>query len=368
MPKVEFREIRKMVDPKRGLQNLNLIIENGEYVVLLGPTGHGKTTALKILGGIIQPDSGHVLIDDHIVDNLAPEDRQIGFVFEQFALFPHLELMKNVIYGPRVRGQDLRIAQQTAHEMLEMLMLPDRDKAYPDELSGGMKQRVGIARALTTGAKLVLMDEPYGALDAKVRRALRREIHQLAKDLGLTVVHATHDVTEAMEVADKLVILRDGEIVQCSSPVEAYVNPRDLFVASFLGETNLIEGVVTKVARDAVTIEGLGQEIIAKKKTQWKRGDKVVCVVRAEHIRIVKPIYRGRNRIEGKIIRKRFFSGFLRYQIAIKNSNQIITIMNLAKILGEHDNQEEIVFRFAPEDVLIYPVPEEGLQEVMKYV
>jgi ABC-type Fe3+/spermidine/putrescine transport system ATPase subunit len=249
-----------------------------------------------------------------------------------------------------------------------MLMLRKRNHAYPSELSGGMKQRVGIARALTTGAKLVLMDEPYGALDAKVRRALRREIRQLAKDLGLTVIHATHDVAEALEVSDKIVIVRDGKIIQSAPPEEIYSNPIDLFVAVFLGETNLFEGIIEERNEEEIIIKAGDHIITAQNNHQWKVGESVACVVRAEHLRIVKPNYKGSNRLEGKIIRSRFSSGFQRYQISLNNIKQPVTIMNLAKILGEHKINEEIVVRFSPKDVLIYPIPDGGLEEVMKYV
>ncbi|MHA2060323.1 MAG: ABC transporter ATP-binding protein [Candidatus Ranarchaeia archaeon] len=368
MPKVEFRNIQKPIDKKRGLHNLNLVVEEGEYVVLLGPTGHGKTSILNLIGGITTPDSGEILIDGILVNDFPPEDRNVGFVFEQFALFPHLELIDNVVYGPRVRGQDLNLARSTAKEMLNMLMLENRNDAYPSELSGGMKQRVGIARALTTGAHLVLMDEPYGALDAKVRRVLRREIRQLAKDLGLTVIHATHDVTEAMEVADKIVLIKDGHLIQCAPPEEIYTKPTNLFVAVFLGETNLFEGTVQNLRKNEIVIKVGNQEIEAQKSKKMKIGDHVACVVRAEHIRIVKPNYKGSNRLEGKIFRSRFVSGFQRYQIASEDFDHHITIMNLAKVLGDHEINEDTVIRFSPKDVLIYPIPEGGLEEVMKYV
>ncbi|MHA1917517.1 MAG: ABC transporter ATP-binding protein [Candidatus Ranarchaeia archaeon] len=369
MPKIRMKNIIKMVDKKKGIKNLNLTINDGEYVVFLGPTGHGKTTTMRILAGIVKAKEGQIFINDDEVTNYDPEDRNIGFVFEQFALFPHLDVLKNVIYGPRVRGQNLKMARKTGEEFLLMLLLGKRMKANPEELSGGMKQRVGIARALNTGSKLILMDEPYGALDAKVRRSLRTEIRRLSKDLGLTVIHATHDIYEAMEVADKIAIFKDGQIIQYGSPLEVYNKPKNIFIALFLGETNLFEGIVEKIKKDELKIRLENQGLVTAKNTgKFKINDKVVCIVRAENIKFTTSNYNGVNIFNGKIERKLFYSGFSRYQIEIEDGEQKIIVSNFKNILGDKKINDEIIFYFLPKDILVYDYPEQGLEEVLKYV
>ncbi|MBM3229969.1 ABC transporter ATP-binding protein, partial [Candidatus Parvarchaeota archaeon] len=225
----------------RALHKASLQIKDGEYVVLLGPSGCGKTTLLKSIAGIIEPTSGRISIGKSDVTERAPEDRHIGFVFQNYALFPHLSALDNCRYGLLARGEHSEKSKRLASEMLKMVHLENRHEAIPRELSGGMQQRLAVSRALSTGSKLLLLDEPTNALDAYLRFELRNELRKMAKKLHLTAIHVTHDQEEAMAIADKIVVMRKGEILQVGSPEQVYDYPATLFVANFLGGANFIQ-------------------------------------------------------------------------------------------------------------------------------
>jgi len=197
LPDVRLVNVTKRFGKIVAVNNVSLHVYDKEYFSLLGPSGCGKTTLLRLIAGLIQPDEGEIYIGDRLVNDVPPEDRDIGFVFQTFALFPHMNSWDNVIYGPRVKGFDMEKASTIGHEVLEMVRLHERLDAFPNELSGGMMQRIAVARALAAGAKLLLLDEPLGQLDAKVRNELRYEIRRMAKDLELTAIHVTHDQAEA---------------------------------------------------------------------------------------------------------------------------------------------------------------------------
>src|SRR3989304_6645526 len=255
MPEIQVVDLTKKYGKVYALDHVTLTIHDQEYFSLLGPSGCGKTTLLRVIAGLIEPDSGEIYIGDRRVDKVPPEDRDIGFVFQTFALFPHMTAWSNVIYGPKVKNYDAKQAETIGHEVLELVKLNERLNAYPSELSGGMMQRIAVARALAAGAKTLLLDEPLGQLDAKVRNEIRYEIRKMAKDLKLTAIHVTHDQSEAMSISDRIAVMKKGKIVQIGSPKELYMNPNSLFVAHFIGESNLLEGYITKVDGKTAEIE-----------------------------------------------------------------------------------------------------------------
>ena len=240
MPDVKIVNVTKKYGNVYALDNVTLTIHDKEYFSLLGPSGCGKTTLLRLIAGLIEPDSGEIYIGDRRVDKVPPEDRDIGFVFQTFALFPHMTAWGNVLYGPKVKNYNEKEAKIIGHEVLELVKLNERLNAYPSELSGGMMQRVAVARALAAGAKTLLLDEPLGQLDAKVRNEIRYEIRRMAKDLKLTAIHVTHDQAEAMSISDRIAVMKKGKIVQIGSPQDLYIKPNSLFVAHFIGESNFL--------------------------------------------------------------------------------------------------------------------------------
>jgi putative spermidine/putrescine transport system ATP-binding protein len=250
---VEFRALRRVFGKTVALDGLDLIIAPGEFVALLGPSGCGKTTALRCVAGFERPDSGAVLVDGKDITNVPANKRDAGMVFQSYSLFPNLNARDNVAFGLRVRKAPAAVRHAKAGELLELVGLPQHADRYPHELSGGQQQRVALARALALEPRVLLLDEPLSALDAKVRVALREEIRRLQLDLGITTIFVTHDQEEALSVADRVAVLRDGRLEQVGAPAEVYDRPATPFVAEFVGTMNHLAG---HVSGDHVTVLG----------------------------------------------------------------------------------------------------------------
>lgn len=346
------------------IDNLNLHVEDGEYFTLVGPTGHGKTTTLLIITGLVKPDEGEVYINGELVNNVLPEDRGVGFVFETFSLFPHYNVWKNVTYGPRVKAEDPKVIGKVANELLDMVLLSERSDAYPRELSGGMKQRVALARALGAGSKLLLLDEPFGSLDAKIRMALRREVRSLVKDRGLTVIHVTNDTDEAMMVSDKIGVLRKGHIMQADEPGEIYRHPKSIFVANFLGETNFLEGVVKKVMEKHSIVEIKARYDVQMLSTDWKREERIVLAVRTEYVTLEAGQVERVNAFPGYVERSQFIHGFIRYEVKLDTEDSMIAWAP-AVLKNPFKIGARVTLSFEPEKISVYPYPKEGLKEAL---
>ena len=239
---LQLKGLKKIYEEEKGLKNLDLEIEEGSFVTLLGPSGCGKTTTLNLLGGFIQPDSGHILLEGEDITGLPPERRPVSTVFQSYALFPHLNVLDNVCYGLRFfRGMKKKEAAPIAMEELKTVGLSGYETARIGELSGGQQQRVALARAMATGPKILLLDEPLSNLDAGLRVQLREELKELQKKLGITFVYVTHDQEEALSLSDKIVVMEKGVAVQTGTPREIYFSPVSRYVASFVGKANYIE-------------------------------------------------------------------------------------------------------------------------------
>ncbi len=243
---IEIDHIRKTYGTFEALQDVSLRIKKGELVALLGPSGSGKTTLLRIIAGLDVPDSGTIRLNDEDATNSTARDRQVGFVFQHYALFRHLTVFENVAFGLRLRPKGVRPSEQDirgrVRKLLELIQLDWLGDRYPNQLSGGQRQRVALARALAVEPKVLLLDEPFGALDAKVRKELRRWLRRLHDDLHVASVFVTHDQEEALEVADRVAIMNRGLIEQVGTSIEVYDNPISAFVYQFLGDVNLFHG------------------------------------------------------------------------------------------------------------------------------
>ncbi|NBD19898.1 sulfate ABC transporter ATP-binding protein [Aquabacterium fontiphilum] len=243
---IEIRNLVKRFGSVTVCDNLNLQVPSGELVALLGPSGSGKTSLLRIIAGLEQPDGGAVLFNGEDATDVAVRERQVGFVFQHYALFGHMTIFENVAFGLRVRPKKLRpseaVIQKKVHDLLKLVQLDWIADRYPHQLSGGQRQRIALARALAVEPKVLLLDEPFGALDAKVRKELRRWLRRLHDEMHITSVFVTHDQEEAMEVADRIVVMNQGRIEQVGSPDEVYDHPATPFVLEFLGDVNLFHG------------------------------------------------------------------------------------------------------------------------------
>ncbi|MDJ1136110.1 ABC transporter ATP-binding protein [Streptomyces iconiensis] len=249
--------LRRAFGSTTALDGLDLDIAPGELVALLGPSGCGKTTALRIIAGFETADTGELLMGGEDVTGLPANKRDIGMVFQSYSLFPNMTAAENVAYGLRVRKASKAERAARAAELLELVGLPGRDKHYPHQLSGGQQQRVALARALAVSPRVLLLDEPLSALDAKVRLQLREEIRRLQLELGITTVFVTHDQEEALSMADRVAVMKDGRLEQCAPPNELYERPATPFVAEFVGTMNRLPGVV----REGGTVEVLGRRL-----------------------------------------------------------------------------------------------------------
>ena len=362
MPEVRLVNVTKKYGKIIAVDDVSLQIHDGEYFSLIGPSGCGKTTLLRMVSGLVHPDKGEIYIDDRLVTSVPPEDRGIGFVFQTYALFPHMNVWDNVTYGPRVKALESKESERIGREMLEMVRLFERLDAFPSELSGGMMQRVALARALSAGAKLLLLDEPLGALDAKIRLELRYELRKFVKDLELTGIHVTHDQAEAMAISDRIAVMRKGKILQVGTPKELYLHPQHIFVANFIGEANFLEGYVKKLEDSESTIElrgGLHVQSLSKK---HREGEKVVVAVRPEVLAVEKGEQRGKNSILGHIEGLRFEGTNIRYEIQLENGD-VVVIVRPALTVEWLEVGETVTVSFPAEKSFVFTYPKRGLKK-----
>ncbi|MEM3464328.1 MAG: ABC transporter ATP-binding protein [Candidatus Bathyarchaeia archaeon] len=362
MPDVRLVNVTKRFGKILAVDNVSLHVYDKEYFSLLGPSGCGKTTLLRLIAGLIKPDEGEIYIGDRLVNDVPPEDRDIGFVFQTFALFPHMNAWDNVTYGPRVKGFDMKRVEILGHEVLEMVRLHERLDAFPNELSGGMMQRIAVARALAAGAKLLLLDEPLGHLDAKVRDELRYEIRRMAKDLGLTAIHVTHDQSEAMAISDRIAVMKKGKVVQVGTPYELYMHPKSIFVAHFIGESNFLEGYISNISGGEAVIELRGGVKVYAHCEEMKNGDRVVLAVRPETFVIEKGARKGKNALAGFVEKVSFQGTNIRYDVRLENQDLVVVVK--PSLTEEWVNMgEKVTVIFPADKAHVFAYPSAGLKE-----
>ena len=272
--KVEFRAVNEV----------SLRVGQGELVTFLGPSGCGKTTMLRMIAGFETPSGGRILFDDRDVTEIQVNKRDIGFVFQNYALFPHMTIFDNVAYGPRARKQEDEAIRRKVAESLELVGLPNIAQRYPNQLSGGEQQRVALARALVMEPSVLLFDEPLSNLDAKLRIHMRREIRKIQRQFGITSIYVTHDQAEAMSMSDRIIVMNKGVVEQIGTPREIYATPASQFVADFIGTANIIPSQVVAVNDDRTEVSALGTSFHVKTGLALQPGDAVKLIVRPEAI------------------------------------------------------------------------------------
>ncbi len=284
---VRLNNISVKFDDEQILDNLSLDINEKEFVTLLGPSGCGKTTTLRILGGFVKPDSGEVLFEGEKINDVPPYQRQINTIFQKYALFPHLNVFENVAFGLRVQKKDETEIKNTVNEMLELVNLKGFGKRNINSLSGGQQQRVSIARALAVKPRVLLLDEPLGALDLKLRKDMQVELKNIQQRLGITFVYVTHDQEEALSMSDVVVVMDNGKIQQIGSPLDIYNEPENAFVADFIGESNIIDGVMLEDFK--ASFAGKTFDCLDK---GFEKNEPVDVVIRPEDVDVV-PVEKG---------------------------------------------------------------------------
>ena len=282
---LELKNLKKSFTPEEYvLQGINLKIEQGEFVTLLGASGCGKTTTLRIIAGLEQPDSGSVWLEGKDVTSLEPNERDVNTVFQNYALFPHMNVEDNIGYGLKIKKVPKSQIKQKVKEMLELVQLEGYEKRKPAELSGGQKQRVAIARALANNPRVLLLDEPLGALDLQLRRAMQLELKRLQKKLGITFIYITHDQEEAINMSDRIVVMNQGRFEQIGTPDEVYNYPKTSYVATFVGNANILKGKVIQVNGNLVQVQIGEENAFVYTEESVKAGEEITFALRSENI------------------------------------------------------------------------------------
>ena len=310
---LSIENVKKDFGAARVVQDFNLAVESGEFVSFLGPSGCGKTTVLRMVAGFETPTAGRIIIGDKDVTNLRPNQRDIGMVFQAYALFPNMTVAQNIGFGLRVAGRARAEIRDRVAEMLALIKLSDFGDRYPYQLSGGQQQRVALARALAPRPKLLLLDEPLSALDAKVRVSLREEIRQIQKELGITTVFVTHDQEEALSISDRIVVMYNGKAEQVGAPFEIYNHPATRFVASFVGTLNILNGRVADPAAGTVDIDG---NLIAtgRSLSHMSKGAEMSLALRPEAVSIGEPAGQDVS-AQGRISEVSFLGSVIRIKV-----------------------------------------------------
>jgi len=317
-PLIEFKNVSKVFDDDGTvvLDNINLRIHKNEFLTLLGPSGCGKTTTLRIIGGFAQPTSGDVLYNNVSILNIPPHKRKVNTVFQKYALFPHMDVYDNVAFGLKIKRTDKKAIEQKVLEMLKLVNLSGYEYRKTFQLSGGQQQRVAIARALVNEPEILLLDEPLGALDLKLRREMQIELKKMQKKLGITFIYVTHDQEEALTMSDSIVVMNNGTIQQTGTPTDIYNEPSNAFVAQFIGESNIIDGIMFK----DMLVEFLGHTFNCVDKG-FDRDEPVEVVVRPEDVDIV-PIDKGM--MKGSVL-DLIFKG-VHYEMDIESNGYIFKV------------------------------------------
>lgn len=331
---VQFVNVKKSYDQKNlVVKNFNLDIKEGEFVTLLGPSGSGKSTCLMMLAGFEEVSSGSILIDGNPVTDIAPYYRNIGVVFQHYALFPHMTIAENLAYPLKVRKLSADVIEEKVAATLELVELTDFGKRYPGQLSGGQQQRVAVARALIFEASIILMDEPLGALDKNLREQMQLEIKRLHKKIGFTAIYVTHDQTEALTMSDRIAVFDDGIVQQCAEPAVLYEEPSNLFVANFIGENNNVSGVIKSIDDKTVTITlSNGEEAVVRNGNCTEVGAKCTMTIRPENLFINNPDAQRKNNADGKFLMKVYVGDSIHYYFSLSCGTQV-----WVKLLNDHD-------------------------------
>ena len=288
MEKVRLENLTKIFKDGRreviAVNKINLSVYEGEFLTLLGPSGCGKTTTLRMIGGFEVPTDGKIYINGEDVTKLPPNKRSTAMVFQSYALFPHMSVFENVAYGLKIKKLPASEIRKRVERALEMVNLKGLENRYPGKLSGGQQQRVALARALVVEPEVLLLDEPLSNLDAKLREQMRMELKRIQRETGITFIYVTHDQAEAMVMSDRIVVMKDGKIVQIGTPEEIYRFPASKFVANFIGRANLVEAEVVETG-STLKVRALGTVLeVETKKGNWSVGEKVTLVVRPESV------------------------------------------------------------------------------------
>lgn len=352
MVEVRLENVSKYFGKFKALDRVSFTVKPGEIFTLLGPSGCGKTTTLRVIAGFEIPEEGRVYIDGVDVTFKKPYERNTAMVFQNYALWPHMTVFDNIAYGLKVRGYSREEIKRRVEWVLELLGLKGLENRYPLQLSGGQQQRVALARAIVVEPKVLLLDEPLSNLDARLRVRVREEIVMLQRKLGITTIYVTHDQEEAMSISDRIAVMDRGRIIQVGTPWEVYNNPANLFVATFMGRSNVLEGVI--VGRESnglylVDIKGLRLHGVSSESLE--RGDRVKVVIRNEAPEILEEPVDQSNVLEGEVTRVSLIGFATQVRLQLVNGDTLTVYLRSKLSVREGD---KLKIYISPEDVKLY--------------
>lgn len=329
MATVELIDVRKTYKDVEAVKRLNLRIEEGEFYSLLGPSGCGKTTTLRMIAGFVRPTEGSILIGGRDFTALPPEKRSIGIVFQNYAIFPHMDVFNNIAYGLKVRKVSAAGIAERVSQVLATVGLTGYEKRYQRELSGGEQQRVALARVLVIEPRILLLDEPLSALDKKLREEMKYWIKNLQEKLGITTVYVTHDQNEALTMSDRIAVMNKGAVEQVGTPREIYEQPTSRFVTDFIGESNILEGEVTGLADREIELGFQSQRLRAPRTREVTIGQRVHFVVRPENVRLVANGHSAEeNVLPGTLLSQSYQGSLIRCEIDVGGQTMVSEVQN----------------------------------------
>jgi putative spermidine/putrescine transport system ATP-binding protein len=351
--KLRISGLAKKYGDSYALRESDLDIEQGEFVTLLGPSGSGKTTLLMMIAGLVQPSSGDIWIDGRKATRLQPYERDVGMMFQSYALFPHMTVGENIAFPLKMKGASAERIRVAVEEVLHQIKLPAVRNRFPAELSGGQQQRVALARSIVHRPSVVLMDEPLAALDKALRTHMQFEIRQLQKELGITVLYVTHDQEEAMTMSDRICLMNEARIEQVATPSELYFSPRTVFAAGFLGESNRFEGVVEAIAGEFATVRMQGAHVSGRVMNGVTVGSKCTVMVRPEAVRICSAgPSASENSLHGEVTSHIMAGAIARTNVRLEGLGELFSTQ-LTKRTGAVQAGEAVA-SFSPEDTLVF--------------
>ncbi|GAA0093226.1 ABC transporter ATP-binding protein [Paraclostridium bifermentans] len=315
---IELKNLSKRYDDNQVLDNLSLDIKKNEFLTLLGPSGCGKTTTLKIIAGFEYADEGKVLFEECDITDIPPHERQINTVFQKYALFPHMNIYENIAFGLKIKKLPKDEIDKKVKEMLKLVALDGFERRQVESLSGGQQQRVAIARALVNEPKVLLLDEPLGALDLKLRKEMQMELKKIQKKLGITFIFVTHDQEEALTMSDKIIVMNKGKIQQMGTPQDIYNEPENSFVARFIGESNIFDGIML----EDYLVEFCGKKFKCVDK-DFEKNENIEVVIRPEDVKMVEP---EKGMLKGKVTSV-LFKG-VHYEIEVNENGRMWILHN----------------------------------------
>ena len=359
---VHLDHIVKAFDTTIAVNDVSLEIAKGELFFLLGPSGCGKTTCLRIIAGFYQPDAGRLMFGDRVMNNVPPHKRNTGMVFQNYALWPHMTVSENIAYGLALRKVDKEKREKSVAEVLEIVQMPEYADRPVNKLSGGQQQRIALARALVIEPSVLLLDEPLSNLDAQLRLEMRHEIKQIHSRAHITAIYVTHDQAEALSLADRMAIMKDGVIVQVGTPREIYRFPSSPFVASFVGETNFINGKISSLSNGSAEIETpVGTLHSTTLYHDFANGEAAICSIRPEAINVRNTIPPGTpNQLNAKVLDATYLGRIEEYELALVDDVRVKAVFHNP---GTHGKQvgDTLQFWIKPEDII--PLPADDLRQ-----